>query len=139
MITHSAIKTDRNQLFDSVFPHAIRYDPPSPDGTYVACAKPIAQRRSHGIFGAEQPRTVQGLEAVVIDLNHARQEQVAPSVGQLIGNAKALEVKYLNRNGLIEDSMKLHLELEHLNTWTEQEQDIFFARHVLLCITKIFS
>lgn len=97
-----AIKNERNQFFETIFPHAIRYCPPSPDAYQFSANSEPSQYNS----------------------------QVAIIPPQLIGNAKLADVDYINRNGLIEDSMKLHMELENLNVWTQQEQDIFVNRFI---------
>ena len=56
--------------------------------------------------------------------------------GQLLGHALRLTRPYLDRNGLVADSMREHLELDSINIWSEDEKRVFLNRcvpHVLVC------
>lgn len=50
---------------------------------------------------------------------------------QIIGHARALTAQLDDRNGLVEDSERLHDELQHLNVWTEQEKKVFIERFLV--------
>jgi len=53
---------------------------------------------------------------------------IAPCPNQLLGNAKLLAGRLKDNNGLVEDSMKEHLELDHINVWTSEEKTVFFEK-----------
>lgn len=61
---------------------------------------------------------------------------IATCPPMLIGHARRLAGVLHDRNGLVGDSMKEHLENEKINIWTDEEKSIFFDRFMVCGCTK---
>lgn len=54
----------------------------------------------------------------------------APITEQVIGHARKTTARLIYRNGLVEDPVRAHQELQHVNPWTPEEKEIFLNRCV---------
>ena len=69
-----------------------------------------------------------GLPRLVDDFAADKRFHPAPIPPQRIGNVRKMTARLIDRNGLVADPMKAHMDLQHVNPWTEEEKEIFLTR-----------
>ncbi|XP_041456607.1 nuclear receptor corepressor 1-like isoform X4 [Lytechinus variegatus] len=76
---------------------------------------------------AELAEIVDGLNEQEANEKHIRSLAVIPP---MLYNMEQRKVKFVNRNGLVEDAMNEHKTRIHMNLWTDEEKDIFREKYL---------
>ncbi|XP_077995441.1 uncharacterized protein LOC144448936 isoform X2 [Glandiceps talaboti] len=76
---------------------------------------------------AELAEIVDGLSEQEANERHVRTLAVVPP---MLFDADQRRIKFINKNGLIEDPMKDYKDRQHLNLWTEPEKQIFKEKFI---------
>ena len=123
----------REGYFESQFPGELRHKP-TPDNVGDSGATTArALSRSRGGSDAELEHALREsmlAEQMDPEIQAYLDVSATPSM-QLTGHAYRLAGRLINRNGLIDDPRATHEEVDRINVWTPEEEEIFFNQYML--------